>query len=207
MALAGWGTAALAASGLDFDRTFHGHGQPPQLHFRADYVLNGVAHETEVWRDRDQRLKRRTDDVLETFVFRPAGEPEWRMVVLDLQRRIRTDVDRTSLTRVGHFTDWFSLAHVLARPVGAYRLAAVKAPAGIAGPVAPCRWYALEREGAQSRICWSEALHVPLLITGTDGAVQWRVRSIDTRSHAADTYRIDDAGFVRNDASADIKGD
>ena len=73
----------------------------------ASYVVQGQAHRLEVWRDGDVHLKRRTDDRVEIVVLRPAGDTEWKMTVLDLKRRIRTDVDRTNLIRIGRFGDWF----------------------------------------------------------------------------------------------------
>lgn len=192
---------------LDFDKTFNAVGEPRQLHFQATYKLNAADHTTELWRDRDQRLKRRTDDVVETFVFEPAKETEWRMVVLDLKHKVRTDIDRTNLFRVGHFTDWFSLSHALTRPSGAYQLVATSAPKSAEKPVADCRWYALNRNGTDSKLCWSAKVRLPLMITAADGAVQWRVTQLDVKPVTVDTYKVMDSGFARNDANADINDD
>ncbi|MBC7414331.1 MAG: hypothetical protein H7327_05300 [Herminiimonas sp.] len=200
-------SAASVAADLDFDRTFSIKGEAPQSHYRATYGSEGKAHEVEIWRDGDRRLKRRTDDAIETFVFMPANEVEWRMVVLDLKRRIRTDIDRTNLIRIGHFTDWFSLSHSLMRPPGAYTLQVDASFRSGEKPLSSCRWYRLTRGTQDSRICWSGALHLPLLILNSDNQVQWRVTASDMGPIAASVFEMRDEGFVRNDANEDIKGD
>lgn len=216
LALAAASFACHAAS-LDFDTVFNDIGEARHSHYLASYFLNQasqpgaqgapVAHQVEVWRDADLRLKRRTDDSLETFVFKDAGQTEWRMVVLDLKRKIRTDIERTNLYRIGHFTNWFSLSHSLTRPVEKYQLIKISAPEGSEKPLAACQWYGLTRSGVESRICWSSKWRLPLLIMARDGKVQWRVTAADAHAIAASTYAIDDQGFVRNDANEDIKSD
>lgn len=196
-----------AAGGLDFDRTFASRGEPAQLHFKARYLLGSASHEVELWRDGNHRLRRRTDDAIDTFLEKPEKEIEWNMVVLDLKRKIRTEVNRSNLARVGHIADWFSLAHALNRPTGAYRLTSASAPAGVADAIAPCKWYQIERDGQASRICWSGKLHLPLLIASADGKPVWQVTMAETGAIADATFRIRDAGFVRNDANGDISGD
>lgn len=209
LALAGiLSAAASQAADLDFDKTFAARGEPRQLHYSASYVAGGQPHAVEAWRLRDRRLRRRTDGKLETHLFKPAGQTEWRMVVLDLPRQIRTDIDRTNLYRIGHFTDWFSMAHALARPHGAYALTALAAaPAAGDKPLSACRWYALAQGAAVSHICWSAALRLPLLITDAAGKTQWRVTAASTQALPAAAFALNDAGFVHNDANADIQTD
>lgn len=197
----------VAAGSLDFDRTFNARGEPAQLYFQAHYQVNGKDHETELWRDGEHQLKRRTDARLETYVFKPDGSDEWRMVVLDLAHKIRTQIDRTNLLRIGHFTDWFSMAHALARPVGGYTLRALPTTAQMPVPVSRCRWYGLTRDGVESRICWSSALHLPLLITDSANQVAWHITKVDRTPLGASHFAISDAGFVHNDANEEIKGD
>lgn len=199
--------AAHAATQVEFDKAFTDRNEPGQVHYRATYSLDGAEHRIEVWRDRSVSLRRRTDDAIETHVFRPPGEVEWKMVVLDLKRKIRTDVDRTNLYRIGHFTDWFSLAHALTRPIGPYELSALREPVTNAAPVAPCRWYLLTQAERSNKVCWSAAWHVPLVITDRNDKVQWRITEIDSGRLPADAFRIDDRGFVRNNANEDIKAD
>jgi hypothetical protein len=129
------------------------------------------------------------------------------MVVRDLKRRVRTDVNRTNLFRIGHAVDWFGLAHGLARPSGPCELSEAERPPHADTPGWPCRWFLLTSAGMASTICWSPALHLPVLITGPDGAVQWRLTRVDTRPLPANTFDVDDAGFIRSDANEDIQGD
>lgn len=196
------------ASGLDFDRTFAAGPEPRQSHYVATYRLGGTEqHRVEVWRDRDLHVKRRTDDRIEIHVTKPAGDVEWTMVVLDLKRKIATRVERTNLLRIGHFTDWFGLSHSLARPAGAYELAAITRNAPRVEPVAPCRWYRLTQGGRASRICWNAAHHLPLVVVDGGDDVKWKIVELDSRPLPAGTFAVDDRDFVRNDADQDIHAD
>lgn len=196
-----------AAAKLDFSKTFNDSGEPSYIHYQASYQLGNMTHNIEVWRDQNQRLKRLTDNRIETFVFKESKQVEWQMVVLDLTRKIRTDITRTNLYRIGHFTDWFSLSHSLSRPLIAYQLIESTPPEGSEKPFANCRWYQLKMNTSNSRICWSTKVHLPLLITDVKGKTQWRVTALDTRQIDTRIFRIDDAGFVYNDGNDDIKAD
>ena len=203
----GLSASVANAAELDFDKTFSTKGEAAQLSYSATYSVQGSEHQVEIWRDRDLRLKRRTDGRLETYIFKPARQDEWRMVVLDLPRKIRTDIDRSNLYRIGHFTDWFSMSHALARPTGSYLLSELKSAPNGEKPLAECRWYALNRAGSVSHICWSSDLRLPLLITDGGGIVQWRVTAASKQGVPASAFKINDAGFVKNDANADIHTD
>jgi len=192
---------------LDFDKTFNAKGEARQIHYQAIYTLDGKTHRVEVWRDRDRRLKRRTDDILESFIFRPERQAEWHMVMLDVKRKIRTDIDRTNLYRIGHFTDWFGLSHALTRPTMPYRLTSIGAPRLADTPIANCRWYALIRHQVESRICWSQTLRLPLLVTDRHNQVQWRVTMAKVQPIPASVFQIEDRGFVQNNANEDIQAD
>jgi hypothetical protein len=199
---------ASAAPALDFDQAFNDRGEPARSHYVATYRLADGEHRVEVWRDRNLRLKRRTDEAIETHVERPPGQTEWSMVVLDLKRRIRTDVDRTSLYRIGHFIDWFGLAHALARPAGPYALALL--PRGAQPhitPIGACRWYRLTQGSQTNKICWSAAQRIPFVITDGDDAVRWMLSAVDNGSLAEGTFTIDERDFVRNNASREIAAD
>jgi len=199
---------ASSTEALDFNQVFNGRGEPASSHYVAMYRLADGEHRVEVWRDRDLHLRRRTDDAVETFVTRPPGMTEWSMVVLDLKRRIRTDVDRTSLYRIGHFTDWFALAHSLVRPAGPYEL--VPLPHGAQPDVTPigaCRWYLLVQGSRTNKICWSAAQSVPLVIADGDNAIRWKLTAIDARAHSARIFVIDDRGFAHNSANKEVAAD
>jgi hypothetical protein len=200
-------TAHAKQPQLDFDKTFNATHAPAAAHFRAAYEAAGRTHLLEVWRSRDRHLKRRTDDAIETYVSRPTRDPEWSMVVLDLRQRIRTDIDRTNLYRVGHFVDWFGMAHGLSRPIGAYELHRIAAAPGVHRPIAPCHWYQLSNQGKTSNICWSEAMKLPLIIATLDGNAQWRMLEVDARPFSGTTFQVADEGFARNNANEDISAD
>ena len=206
MAIAASALASTSPPSLDFDRTFDTRDDGGQASWTAVYEAGGATHTMQVWRDAESRLKRRTDDTIETYLTRAPGDVEWSMAVLDLKRKIRTDVDRTNLLRIGHMADWFSSAHALVRPRGAYRLVATEAPAGVR-PIASCRWYALTQADRRTTICWNAKARVPLLIEGDDDRPIWRVTKVATGPLPARVFTIDDRGFVRNDANADIAAD
>lgn len=199
-------SAPRASQELRFDEVFREAGEPPKVHFRASYLLQGKVHQLEVWRDGSQ-LVRRTDDVIETHVARDPKSPSYRMVVLDLQRKIETSVDRDDLYRIGNFTEWFDLAHALRHPRSTYRLTAEQAPSGAPRSFASCRWFALQQGGARTDICWSDRERLPMLMLDAHARVSWQVTAIDHDRISASTFRIGDRGFVRNDASQDISGD
>jgi len=190
-----------------FETVFDAQGEPRQLHYQAVFLANGTEHRLEVWRDGDLRLKRRTDEAIETYVLRQPGSDEFLMSILDQKRKIHTRVDRTNLYRIGNFTDWFDLAHGLKHPVGAYRIVDAQAPAGAPAAVDSCQWYDLTQNNRTAHICWSEAHRLPTVIEAQGGAVVWKLTEVDSKPIAPETFEIHDAGFVSNDANEDIEGD
>jgi len=199
--------AVAWGGGLRFERAFDVRGEPASLHFQATFRARGGAHRLEVWRDEERRVRRRTDDSIETFASHLPDDPEYQLSILDLKKRIHTRVDRTNLYRIGNFTDWFDLTHGLRRPRGAYLLTAAAAPAGAPRPVDRCRWYDLSEGESTSHVCWSGAHRIPLLIVREGGELVWRVDRVDRSPPPASTFDIHDDGFVRNDANQDIAAD
>ena len=190
-----------------FDQVFSAKGEPSALHYQAVFTSNGAEHKVEAWRDSDRRLKRSTDDAIETYVFRKPGDAEFRMSILDLKKRIHTRIDRTNLYRIGNFTDWFDLAHGLRHPMGKYRLTKAHAPDAAPKPIESCQWYDLTQEARTTHICWSELSRIPLLIQAQDGKVVWKVTALERKPIPAKAFDIHDEGFVHNDANQDIEGD
>jgi hypothetical protein len=199
------------AAAPDFDHVFSTRGEPAATHFQATYLAGGTEHHVEVWRDGDRRIRRRTDDKAETFaVHMPGnqpGSPDYRLSVLDLGRKIRTDIDRDNLYRIGQFTDWFDLGHGLRHPKGDYRLVPAATPHGAARAIGACEWVALVQGTQATHVCWSAQAKLPLLIQAADGRIVWRVTSVDHKAIADQVFAIHDAGFIRNDANADIEHD
>lgn len=191
-----------------FETLFSAKGEPVSLYYKVTFAGREGAHTLQVWRDGQSRLRRRTDDAVDTYVVRDASDQHgYQMTVVDYKKRITTQIDRDNLIRLGHFSDWFDLAHGLRHPVGQYRLVETEAPPGIPAPVEGCQWYDLQQGNDGHRICWSGRDHLPLVIWSQQKGVIWRVTEVDRRKIAADTFELHDAGFVRNDANADINND
>lgn len=191
----------------DFDHVFSTRGEPAATHFQATYLAGGLEHHVEVWRDGERRIRRRTDDKADSFAMRAPGSPDYRLSVLDLDRKIRTDIDRDHLYRIGQFTDWFDLGHGLRHPKGAYRLVPAATPHGAARAIGACAWVALVQGAQTTHVCWSTTAKLPLLIQAADGRTVWRVTSVDHKAIPDKVFAIQDAGFIRNDANADIERD
>lgn len=198
---------AAPAKGLSFEQVFSEKGEPRTLHYEAIFTAKGAEHQLEVWRDGDRRLKRRTDEAIETYAFRKPGDAEFQMSVLDRKKRIHTQIDRTNLYRIGNFTDWFDLAHGLKHPMGEYRVAKAQAPDGAAKAITACQWYDLTQGGRTTHICWSAQSRLPMVIQGQNGEVLWRVAALDRKPIPEKTFEIHDEGFIRNDANQDIERD
>lgn len=92
-----------------FDTVFSPAGEPATLHFRVVFKAHGADHQLEVWRDGEQRVKRITDQALVTYAVRKPGDADFQLQILDLNKRISTHVDRTTMLRLGQF-------HQLVRP-------------------------------------------------------------------------------------------
>ena len=204
---AGTTVVSKQSSELRFDQVFQENGEPAFLHYQAIYRAPRGPHTLEVWRDGERHLVRRTDDTIETHVDHRPGDPSFLMVVLDLKRKIETQISRDDLFRIGQFTEWFDLAHGLRYPRGAYRLTTSVVPAQSPKSIKPCSWYALDQDGRTTSVCWSKAEHMPLLLLDGTGQVLWQVTSVDLKPVAAPVFEIHDIGFVRNDADRDISND
>ena len=192
---------------LRFEDVFRQDDGIAPLHYRASYAAGDAQHQVDVWVDRGTHLKRVTDAALEVHAERAQGDDDFRMHVLDLRRGIATRVDRTSLYRMGNFTDWFELAQGLRHPRGAYRLEPGAAPSGAPQATEACQWYALMQEGRTTQICWSAATRLPVLVLSAEGRTVWRVTQVDRDPIAAQQLEMHDEGYVHNDATRDVQDD
>jgi len=201
--------AVLALSpALSWERVFSGRGAPASVYFRARYEdAQGQGHTLEVWRDGQRRLKRRTDDALVLYVTRAGGEDRYDLV--DLARGVRIKVDRTSLYRIGVFSDWSALAHVLVRPAGDAILTAAADRPRQRTPAGECRWYRVEPAGQE--ICWSARWRLPLYIQARDfkGDRRTIFTVLEARRDLGGpgTFDVPSAGLVELDAAADMAAD
>ena len=202
------GQVEAGANAQHFEQVFQTPGEPASLHYQASFFRDGKQHHMEVWRDGNTRLKRRTDDAVETYVTHASKGPDFELTVLDLKRKILTRIGRDNLYRIGNFTEWFDLAHGLKFPVGDYALApTIQAPQAAPKPYAPCRWYELTQGHRITRICWSGTAHLPMLMLDGDGTLLWQITQLERPWKDASVFKINDEGFVRNDANQDIDRD
>lgn len=209
-AILGMATAACLdchAKEVSFDQAFNTKGEPIAMHFHAVFIANGVEHRLEVWRDGDRRIKRNTDDVIETYASRKPGEAEFEMTILDKKRRINTVIERANLYRIGNFTDWFDLGHGLRHPKGQYQITMATASESAPKPIQACKWFVLTQDNRDTKICWNAQNRLPLLIQTHDGHIVWRIESLDTSSVPAKTFEVRDEGYIRHDANEDIERD
>ena len=149
-----------------WEDSFPTSAAPDHVFFKARYVgKDGASHSLEVWRDGNQRLRRVTDDRLDLVVTVDGrGESSYRLA--DRANHILFRADRTSLYRIGRFSDWRGLAHVLDVPRRSYTLTKLPVEAETASTL-PCAWYQLEvaDDGTPvRRICWSRRWGIPLTI-------------------------------------------
>ena len=177
------------------------------MHYRVLFVGEGGVHHMELWRDHDRHVKRVTDRTIETFATHRAGDPGYRMTILDRKRRISTTIERTNLYRVGNFSDWFDLTHGLRHPKGAYRLTVGAAPRGMPPITSACDWYDLTQGPRVTHVCWDKQHRVPMVIATADARPVWRITAIDTIPAPAAIFVPDDHGFIKNDADRDIDPD
>jgi hypothetical protein len=194
----------------EWEAAFPSTAAPERVYFRAHYLDGrGQTHELRVWRDGDRRLRRRTDDAIDLYVDRDkAGELDFRIV--DHRRHVVIRADRTSFHRVGRFSGWIGLAHVLDVPHGTYVVTRLSdAPAS---PTArdECAWFRLATRvplPRVSEICWSRRWGLPLAIETTSGTEERLTQfSIDeVRAFEPDhtTFAIDTSKFIEIDARPD----
>ena len=199
--------AGAAPAPLDFSRVFATAGEPRQLHYRVLYRSGDGLHRLEVWRDGDARVKRVTDGLVTTLVRHQPGSPDFTMQVIDPRKHASTHIDRAGLYRNGNFTDWFDLGHGLRHPRGRYRLVARPPLAPMPRVPSPCKWYDLSEASRTTSICWDGRTQLPLLIAAGPDRPIWRVLTLDRRPIPASTFRLDDRGYIHDDATRDMSGD
>jgi hypothetical protein len=199
---------AVGASPI-WENAFPTTSAPERVYFRAHYLDGrGQTHELQVWRDGDRRLRRRTDDAIDLYVDRDkAGELDFRIV--DHRRRVVIRADRTSLHRVGRFTSWIGLAHVLDVPHGTYIVTTLSDTPGSPSPFDECAWFRLETgvpSPGVNDICWSSKWGLPLAIETASSTERLTQFSIDeVRAFEADhnAFAVDTSKFIEIDARLD----
>lgn len=202
--------AACAAHGgelreknLDWDRTILGQKFAPSLQFVAEYVDGaGIHHRLQYWREQQDKLRRTTDDQTDLMAKR-GSEGEVEYYLIDHRKKVLMRIKQENLYRIGNFTSWDDLVHILSRPAGKYSLHSVdRAPGAFAGHA--CSWMRLSAQsGLEQDVCWSGALGIPLQIM-QGSTMLWQVTSISTRRLRQEVWSVDVDGYTRVNADDDI---
>jgi len=180
---------------------------PTHVHFHARYLDGrGAPHTLEVWRDGEQRLKRKSDAAIDLYAEQKAGG-EIDFHIVDHLRGIVLRANRAALYRVGHFSGWLGLAHVLDVQHGAYTVAALAAPPEMKSG-GRCHWYRLEvtvPARKVSDVCWSATWGLPVEIKAVDAnrttaTVQFSVDAVEVFQPPDDLFAFQNDKFVIIDA-------
>jgi hypothetical protein len=183
---------------------------PAHVHFHARYLDGrGAPHTLEVWRDGKQRLRRKSDAAIDLFAEQKAGG-EIEFHIVDHSRGIVLRANRAALYRVGHFSGWLGLAHVLDVPHGAYTVTALVALPEMKSS-GPCHWYRLEvtvPARKVSDVCWSANWGLPAEIKavdpdGTPSTIQFSVDAVAVFQPTDDLFAFQNDKFVIIDARPD----
>jgi hypothetical protein len=183
---------------------------PAHVHFHARYLDGrGAPHTLEVWRDGEQRLLRKSDAAIDLYAEQKVGG-EIEFHIVDHSRGIVIRANRAALYRVGHFSGWLGLAHVLDVPHGDYMVTALAAPPEMKSG-GPCHWYRLEvivPARKVSDVCWSANWGLPAEIKavdadGTPSTIQFSIDAVEVFQPTDDLFAFQNDKFVIIDARPD----
>jgi hypothetical protein len=216
------------AASLTWERAFPVDAEAQQVHFVASFAgKDGGRHTLEVWRRGEAFLRRTTDGQLDMYVVARRGRSgDYDYRLFDHRRHVVTDVERANLYRIGVFSDWFGLAHVVEHPKVAFDLTPADPPGrgrGVSAPRLDCLWRELRlgprsgqsqsgAEPSRARICWSARLGAPMVIAEPTGKDEWNERFVIERVEPAsatagrgpETVPATPAGWSRIDANREI---
>ena len=198
---------------LTWDEAFPVAGAARDVHADAHFQgSDGLPHRLQLWRHGTAFLHRRTDETLDLYVHRADTTADYDYRLMDHRRHIVMDVRRNQLYRIGVFSDWFGLAHLLDRPKTAFSLRALSVPAQERRP--DCAWRLLVRgtktASDESRVCWSLTWGIPLAIRTKDARGKWidllSVDRIEAISPSTDgtTMPASPDGYATFDAGSEI---
>ena len=206
---------------LDWEAAFPVEGAAKDVYLDAHFVgSDGTSHRLQLWRHGAQFLRRRTDEALDLYVHQAERAGDYSYRLIDHYRRVSIDVRRNQLYRIGVFSDWFGLAHVLDRPKTEFVARTVAAlPQERQLPrlkesQMDCAWRSLQRGNRRSqditRICWSAKWGLPLSIRARGPKGEWteqftvdRVESLSPTLDGAVLQAVPD-GYAAFDAGNEI---
>jgi hypothetical protein len=195
----------IFAANLKFDQVFSDKGEPRYINYEVTYKKTSGEHHLEVWREGNTRIKRKTDNALELYAIKDKKGPEFNLTVLDLKKKISTQIQRTNLYRIGNFTDWFDLGHGIKHPVAKYELISISEPLSKTKPIFSCKWYLLTQGQTKTEICWSSTYRLPIVMSSSKGDVFWTVTKANLAKIPSSVFEIHDHDFIKNDANRDIE--
>ena len=187
---------------LSWEQAFPVDVAKREVYLDAHFVgLDGTSHRLQVWRRGTAFLHRRTDDKLDLYVQRADDQADYSYRLFDHDRRVMIGVTRNRLYRIGVFSDWFGLAHILDRPKVRFSVRAVQPLPGEQRP--GCTWRLLVRESGgvrdETRVCWSVEWGLPLVIRTPGRGHSWVSRfTVD---------RVDDRAILADDLVLPAKPD
>jgi hypothetical protein len=187
---------------LSWESAFKTQSAAKNVHFIAKYIdRNGKIHQLEYWRVSDKKLKRSTDGKVEIYAFK-TKEGDYQYLILDKQRSTLLKISRTNLYRLGAFYDWYSLAHILKRPVS-YRIEKLdKKPYSLGNY--SCKWYLVSEPSQTYSVCWSEKLAIPLLIQDDKNKTVWEVQKVATEHIGDNVFSIHKKDLVELDVDEEL---
>jgi hypothetical protein len=198
---------------LDWESAFPVESAARDVYVDAHFLgSDGNPHRLQIWRHGSEFLHRRTDEALDLYLSRAGVKGDYTYRLIDHHRRVSMAVTRNQLYRIGVFSDWFGLAHVLDRPKSEFVVRAVTPlPKERA---ADCSWRLMVRGGKgaaeRSRICWSTQWGLPLAIRTLGPKGEWierfsvdRVEGISPSVDGLTMPRLPD-DYVSFDAGSEI---
>jgi hypothetical protein len=172
----GWCAPLSAGQAMSWEEAFPVESAKSDVYFDAHFVgSDGGNHRLQLWRQGTEFLHRRTDETLDLYLRKLDNEGDFTYRLFDHRRRMLISVNRNHLYRIGIFSDWFGLAHVLDRPKSRFSVRAV-------APLPEernhdCCWRLLVREvgtaSDRSRVCWSAKWGGPLVIRTLGPKGKW----------------------------------
>lgn len=202
-------TFAQTPQSLDWDATFVDHSGSAPLHFVAQYQDARGTHQLEEWRDGLAHLRRSTDaridlhaDATSTVIPGQAVDYLWQIV--DLEKKIDSRISSKAMFQTGMLYSFWSMAHVLSRPVGRVIITPVKSLEAAPTPIQPCTWYRIAPDARPAtRVCWSATLAIPLAIQGQGKDGTWTttftVQTFDRKPLTRAVFLIDTKSLqIRN---------